>query len=120
MRQVTTSSDVAAFVTDHLKESVLGARLNVVEGPADVSVSGEIRQFFVNEMSTYSGELSLLIHAKNGAGEELWTAIVAGDSSRWGRSYSAENYYETMSDMVFQATYNLLSNTGFREALGKR
>ena len=120
LRQVTTSSDVAAFVTDHLKESVRGAGLNVVEGPADVSVSGEIRQFFVNEMSTYNGELSLLIHVKNVAGKELWTGIVAGDSTRWGRSYSAENYYETMSDMVLRATYHLLSNAGFREALGKR
>lgn len=120
LRQVTTSSDVAAFVTDHLKESVHSAGLNVVEGPADVIVSGEIRQFFVTEMNTYNGELSLLIHVKNSAGKELWTGIVAGDSTRWGRSYSAENYYETMSDMVLRATYNLLSNPGFREALGKR
>ena len=120
LRQVTTSSDVAAFVTDHLKESVHGAGLNIVDGPADVSISGEIRQFFVTEMSTYSGELSLLIHVKNNAGKELWTGIVTGDSTRWGRSYSAENYYETMSDMVLRATYNLLSNAGFREALGKR
>ena len=57
---------------------------------------------------------------KDSAGKDLWTGIVNGDSTRWGRSYSAANYYETMSDMVLRATYNLLANAGFREALGKR
>jgi hypothetical protein len=50
----------------------------------------------------------------------LWAGVVTGDSTRWGRSYSAANYYETMSDMLLRATYNLLANSGFRDALGKR
>lgn len=42
-----------------------------------------------------------------------------GDAERFGRSYKADNYCETMSDMVIRATYNLLANAGFREALQK-
>ena len=118
-RQVTTSSDVAAFLVDHLKETLHHAGLNTVDSGADVVVSGEIRQFFVTETNTYSGEVSLLVHVKNSAGKELWTGLVAGDSTRWGRSYTAENNYETMSDMVLRAAYNLIANPGFREALGK-
>jgi hypothetical protein len=118
--QMTTSDDVAAFVTDHLKQSLRGAGLNIVDSGADVSISGEIRQFFVAEMNTYNGEISLLIHVKNSAGKELWAGVVTGDSSHWGRSNSAANYYETMSDMLLRVTYNLLANSGFREALGKR
>jgi len=118
-RQMTTSSDVAAFITDHLKESLHGAGLNIVDGTADVNVSGEIRQFFVTETTTYKGEISLLIHVKNSAGKELWTGAVGGDAERFGRSYKADNYCETMSDMVMRATYNLLANAGFREALQK-
>jgi hypothetical protein len=118
-RQVTTSSDVAAFVVDHLKESLRHAGLNTVDAGADVILTGEIRQFFVTETNTYSGELNMLVHLKNSAGKELWTGMVAGDSTRWGRSYTAENNFETMSDMVLRASYNLLSNPGFREALGK-
>jgi hypothetical protein len=57
IRPVTTSSDVAAFVTDHLKESLHGAGLNVVDSGADVSISGEVRQFFVTELNTYSGRI---------------------------------------------------------------
>jgi len=117
---VTTSSDVAAYVGDHLKETLHAAGLNVVDGPGEMIVSGEIRQFFVTEVNTYGGELTLLIHVKNSEGKELWTGTVSGDSTRWGRSYSVTNYYETMSDMTLRAAYNLLVNSGFRDALAKR
>jgi hypothetical protein len=119
VRQMTTSSDVAGFVTEHLRDSLRGAGLTLVDGGADVSISGEIRKFFVTEMNTYNGEISLLIHVKNSAGKELWVGVASGDSTRWGRSYSAANYYETMSDMLLRATYNLLANPAFRDALGK-
>jgi hypothetical protein len=119
VRQVTTSSDVAAFVADHFKDTLRGAGLNIVDGAADLNISGEIRQFFVTEVNTYGGEISLLIHVKNSAGKELWTGVVTGDSTRWGRSYSAANYYETMSDMALSATHNLLATAGFHDALAK-
>jgi hypothetical protein len=120
VRQMTTSSDVAAFVTEHMKDTLRRAGLNIVDDGAEVVLSGEIRQFFVTEVNTYGGELSIMVHLKNTAGKELWTGVVAGDSTCWGRSYSAENYYETMSDMLLRGAFNLLSNPGFREALGKR
>jgi hypothetical protein len=118
-RQVTTTSDVAAFVTDHFKESLHAAGLNIVDGAADVTISGELRQFFVTETTTYKGEVSVILHVKNSAGKDLWTGVVGGDSGRFGRSYKADNYYETVSDMVLRASYNLLSNQGFRDALQK-
>jgi hypothetical protein len=120
IRPVTTSGDVPGFVTDHLRETLRGAGMNTVESGADIIISGEIRQFFVTEMSTYDGEISLLIRVRNGGGKELWTGVVAGGATRWGRSYKAENYYEAISDMVLRATYNLLANPAFREALAKR
>jgi Uncharacterized lipoprotein len=119
VRSVTTSSDVAAFVGDHLKESLHGAGLNIVDSGADVIVSGEIRKFFVTELSTYNGEITLLLHVKSSDGKELWTGIASGDATRWGRSYHAANYYETMSNMVLSATYNLLNNPSFRDSLAK-
>jgi hypothetical protein len=119
VRPMTTSTDVAAFVTDHLKDTVRSAGLSVVDSAADMNVSGEIRKFFVAEDSTYNGEISLMIHVKDGAGKELWAGIINGDATRFGRSYKAENYFEVMSDMLLRATYNLLSSDGFRAALAK-
>jgi hypothetical protein len=114
---VTTSSDVADFVTDHLKDTLRGAGLSIVDGPGDVTLSGEIRQFFVMETSLYHGEMSLLIHAANAQGKEIWSGVLLGAAERFGRSYKADNYYETLSDVVVRASYNLLSNPEFRQAL---
>jgi hypothetical protein len=114
---VTTGDDVGAFVTRHLTELMQKAGLPIAEGPVDVTLSGEIREFFVMETGTYRGSVSLLVHAKNAQGRELWSGIIAGDAQRFGRSYKAENYYEVISDMLIKAAYNLMSNPGFHQAL---
>jgi hypothetical protein len=69
------------------------------------------------ETGTYRGSVSLLVHAKNAQGKEIWSGIIAGDAQRFGRSYKAENYYEVISDMLVKAAYNLMSNPGFHQAL---
>lgn len=117
VRTVTTSSDVAGFVNEHLQASLRSAGLNIVEGPADIVVSGEIRQFFVTEVNTYNGGISLLLHIKNSVGKELWSGTVNGEAGHFGRSYRADNYYETFSDMVLSAAHTLLGTGGFRDAV---
>jgi hypothetical protein len=117
---VTTSGDVAAFVTDHVKEQLHIGGLNIVDGPADMTLSGEIRQYFVTETSTYHSELSLVLHLKDAQGKEVWSGVAAGSADRFGRSYKAENYYETLSDAVIRATHNLLSNPSFTDAFQRR
>jgi len=118
-RPVTTKDNVAEFVTLHLRESVHGAGVTTVDDAGDVSISGEIRQFFVTETNLYHGDLSLLVHVKNSQGKEIWSGIIPGGAEHFGRSYKADNYYETMSDMVMRAAYNLLANADFRAALQK-
>jgi hypothetical protein len=117
---VTTSSDVAAFVTEHLREIMHGAAINVVDGSGDVTLSGEVRQFFVTETNLYHGDLSLLVRLKNAQGKEIWSGVIFGGAEHFGRSYKADNYYETMSDMVLNAAHNLLTNSAFNEALKSR
>jgi hypothetical protein len=118
-RPVTTKDNVADFVTLHLKESVHGAGVTTVDDAGDVSISGEIRQFVVTETNLYHGDLSLLVHVKNSKGKEIWSGIIPGGAEHFGRSYKADNYYETLSDMVMRAAYNLLTNADFRAALQK-
>jgi hypothetical protein len=113
---VTTSGDVAAFVTDHVKDTLHQAGLNVVDGPGAMTLSGEIRQYFVTETGTYQSQLSLILHLKDAQGKDVWSGAVAGGTERFGRSYKADNYYETLSDAVIRTTYNLLSNPGFTDA----
>jgi len=119
-RPVTTSSDVPGFVADNMKGAMRGLGMGIVDSGGDVMLSAEVRQFFVTETNTYQGNLSLLVHLKNAAGKEIWSGVILGAAEHFGRSYKADNYYETFSDMVLHATYNLLANPGFHEALAKR
>jgi len=118
-RPVTTSSDVGGFVTEHLKDTLRAGGLNAVDAGGDVTLSGEIRQFFVNEVNVYRGEASLVLHLKDAAGKELWTGVIVGDAERFGRSYRADNYYEVLSDTLLRAAHNLLANPTLHQALEK-
>jgi hypothetical protein len=119
-RPVTTADNVAEFVTVHVAGAMSTAGLSLVDGNADFTVSGEIRQFFVTETHQYLGEMSVLVRVRNAAGAEVWTGIVSGSAENFGRSYKPDNYYETMSDMILHTGYNLLTNPGLRSALQRR
>jgi|SRR6185437_9197706 hypothetical protein len=118
-RPVTTNQNVADFVTLHLKDTVHGAGVNVVEDGGDVSVSGEISEFFVAETNQYHGNLSMLVHVKV-KGKEVWSGVITGAAENFGRSYKADNYYETISNMVQSAAHNLLASAAFHDAVTKR
>jgi hypothetical protein len=114
---VTTSDNVAAFVTQHFAEMLQKGGLTLADGSVDVTLSGEIRDFFVAESPSYRGSVTLLLHAKNAQGKEIWTGTVTADAKRFGRSYNAENYYEVLSDLLIKAAYQLLRNLDFQKAL---
>jgi hypothetical protein len=116
---VTTSSDVAAFITEHFRDTLRSGGLNAVDDAGDLTLSGEIRQYFVTEVNVYRGETSLVLHLKNSTGKEIWSGVITGDAERFGRSYRADNYYEVLSDTLLRAAHNLLANPGFHEALDK-
>lgn len=114
---VTTADNVAAFVTQHLGDLLQKGGLTLTDGPVDVTLSGEIRDFFVTESPSYHGSISLVLHAKNAQGKEIWSGNVEGEADRFGRSYKAQNYYEVMSDMLIKASYRLLDNPEFQKAV---
>lgn len=120
IRTVTTSSNVPEFVTQHMKEVMHAAGVQTVDGSdADIIVSAEVQEFFVTETDQYRGRLKLLVTARNSQGKEIWSGLIFGGAENFGRSYKADNYYETLSNMVLRATYNLLANPGFHQAMQK-
>jgi hypothetical protein len=120
IRTVTTSTNVPEFVSQHMQDIMHGAGVQTVaSADADLLVSGEIREFFVTETDQYRGKLGLFVTAKNSQGKEIWSGIILGGAENFGRSYKADNYNETFSNMVLRATYNLLANPGFHQAMQK-
>jgi hypothetical protein len=116
-RKVTTPDDVSAFVTDHMKALISRVGIDVVDSGGTAILKGEIKQFFVDETETYKGDVRLRLTLTNPAGNVLWTGTTGGAAVRFGRSYKAENYYETLSNSLIDATSHLLQDAGFRKAL---
>jgi len=116
-RKVTTQDSVAAFATEHMKELFSGAGISVVDSGGSAVLKSEIQQFFVDETETYKGDVRFKISVTDAGGKLVWSGITGGTATRFGRSYKADNYYETLSDSFIQAVFNLLHNPGFRTAL---
>ena len=119
-KPVTTKDDVGVFVTTQERQLFGRAGLNIVDTDGDVIVSGEVRQFFVEETNTYKGEVVLHVTVRNRAGATLWEGNTSGTASRFGRSYKMENYYESLSDSLIDATSTLLKNQEFMQSLAKQ
>lgn len=118
-RTVTTQDDVGAFVATHMRQVFNRGGLTTVDSGGDVVVSGEVRQFFVEETDTYKASVIVHLTVRNGAGTVLWEGDVAGSASTFGRSYSLANYDQVLSDSIIDATATLLKDHEFRTALAK-
>jgi hypothetical protein len=118
-RVITTHDDVPAFVTEHLKQLIAQAGINVVDAGATRILRAELKQFYVEEIETYKGDVRLVVNLTDPGGRSLWTGTTGGSAQRFGRSYKADNYYETLSDSLIEATSNLIRNPGFHDALVK-
>jgi len=116
-KTVSTNDNVAAWCTSRLKALLGQFGLNVVEDRAEVTITGEVKRFFVAETHVYEGDVRLKIEVMDKDGKTLWLGLTGGTVNRFGRSYKAENYYEALSDSFLGAVQNLFQNDGFREAL---
>ncbi|MDB6013648.1 MAG: hypothetical protein JWL65_5898 [Gammaproteobacteria bacterium] len=118
-KPVTTSDDVGAFVSTHMRDLFSQAGVKTVDTGGDVVVKGEVRQFFVRETHTYKAEVSIHLTVVGRDGTTLYSGVTSGEASRFGRSYVLENYYEVLSDAVVNATSSALQNVEFQKALSQ-
>ncbi len=77
----------------------------------------DLRRFWTQESSMYRGTINVNAELTDPSGKQLWQGGIAGDSKRFGRSLSPENYQETFSDASIDLVHNLLSSEGFIRAL---
>jgi hypothetical protein len=118
-KPVTTSDDVGAFVSTHMRELFNKAGLNTVDSDGAVVVKGEVKQFFVEETGTYRADTVVHLTVVDRNGKTLWSGTASGDATRFGRSYKAENYYEVLSDALVNTTSSMLQSAEFQKALSQ-
>lgn len=116
---VTTQDSVVEFVRDKIGDLLFDMGFKVVKSDGEFRLEGELRKFYCEEDSTYKAETVMIVKLIDGSGNAVWESLITGDSTRWGRSYKDENYYESLADSLVEATHNIASSSDFRRALRK-
>jgi hypothetical protein len=116
-RPVTTTDDVGAFVSTHMRELLGHAGVKTVDSDGSVKIKGEVRQFFVSETHTYDSRVIVHLTVEGRDGSTLWSGLATGEESRFGRSYKLDNYYEVLSDAIINAVTSMLQSSEFQKAL---
>jgi hypothetical protein len=117
-KPVTTSDDVGAFVSTHIRQLFDAAGMKTEDGNGKVVIHGDIKKFFVREESTYKSVVQIQLTVLNDNGKVLWKGLASGEATRFGRSYKAENYYEVLSDAVVNTVSSMLQAADFQKAMG--
>jgi hypothetical protein len=116
-KPVTTTDDVGAFVSTHMRELFARAGIKTVDRDSAVIIKGEVTQFFVRETSLYRSEVAVHLTVVDRNGKTLWSGTASGEATRFGRSYELENYYEVLSDAIVNTVSSMLQSAEFQKAL---
>ncbi len=116
-RPVTSPDDVGAFVSTHMRTLFERAGLKTVDANGSVTIKGEVKAFYVRETSTYKAEVAVHLTVIDASGKTLWNGLASGDATRFGRSYTRENYYEVLSDALVNTVSSMLQSAQFQNAL---
>jgi hypothetical protein len=113
---VSTPDDVAAFLTGRFREVLKANGVSMVASGATRVISAEVRRYFVTEGETYKADVVLRFTVEDGAGRTLWQGTSEGHANRWGRSFSEQNYQESLCNAFLEATKDVMRNREFLDA----
>lgn len=116
-RPVTTTDDVGAFVSTHMRQLFNSAGLKTVDSGGTVTIKGEVTQFYARETSLYRSEVAVHLTVVGRDGKVLWSGTASGEAKRFGRSYKLENYYEVLSNAIVNTVSSMLQSAQFQKVL---
>jgi len=116
---VTTKQKVADWLKGRVAKVFSQFGMNVVNSKGTFFVDAAIVKFFVTEGSRYNADVTLRITLTAKNGTVAWKGTTTGNSTRLGRSYKAENYYEALSNATISAIHGLLNDDSFKRAVLK-
>jgi hypothetical protein len=111
----------ADFVHDVLEEELKNFGVELTDTPeaADRMIAVDLTKFWVEEGNNYVAEVKGTARVRDKSGKELWKGTVGGDGRTFGRSLSAENYNEVLSDGTRRLVGSLVANPKFQQALAR-
>lgn len=117
---IKSESDVISYLQETLRAVATDWGLKPAT-PADRVLAITVTRFFVDESnkalgSVYTSEVKLAFAVHDAKGKTIDDGIASGESTRYGRARSSDNYNEVLSDALKDAFANLLSDPGLQTA----
>jgi uncharacterized lipoprotein YajG len=118
--QVTTSSDVAAWVQDGVQTMLTQNGFKLGSGPKlSITVDTVHTKESVWHRSSYDAQVVLKGQLLSPSGNSCWTETIQGRDGAYGYSASVENYQQALNNALDTASLNLAQLGSFKEALCK-
>ena len=114
------SQEVLSSIEKAFKKEFSRAGLNVVDdkGKAQRIVQVSLMNLWVQEKNTFDAVVVNHVEVKDKMGKVLYSQGFKGAATRWGRSYSADEYRKVISDAVVELLKNMFKNDAFMKSLG--
>lgn len=116
---VTTSDDVAAWLTERFGLILQEFEVATVKEGGALTLEADIVRFYVTETTAYTADIGLKMRARSKTGEVIWEGVIAVGNRNQGGPYKAEHYYEALSNTCVDAVKALLKSDAFIEAVRK-
>ena len=118
-KPVLTRDDPAAFVRGVVVQQLQsrGAMIVPTGTPVTRQIALQLFNFYTTESNMYRTAVQLRAQVLGEGGKVLLAGVLNGANEKWGSSYKAENYQESLSDATSDAVMSLLNDPGFVAAL---
>jgi hypothetical protein len=115
----TTSRPPEEFLRDAVSRGLATAGITIAPDRTGATkvLNLALKKFWVEETGTYQGTITADADLRDATGGRLWQGQVSGNNKRFGRSLSADNYDECLSDASIDLVQNLLRNEAFTAGL---
>jgi uncharacterized lipoprotein YajG len=118
--EVTTSSDVAAWVQDGVQTMLTQNGFRLGSGPKlSITVDTVHTKESVWHRSSYDAQVAFKGQLLSPSGNSCWTETIQGRDGAYGYSGSVENYQQALNNALDAASLNLVQLGSFKEALCK-
>ena len=113
---VRTSMNVGQYAASKMGDMLRAAGARLTEQPV-AGIEVDLVEYNVVEGGSFKGTVRLHVTVKQGTSPTGWAKMYEGTSSRWGRSHSAENFNEALSNALAEATQKMLADEELGHAL---
>lgn len=105
-RPFRTTTNVAAFCTDHVRELIAGSGMKLTDDGQYV-VQGELEELLVKEGSRFDGEVRIKFRVFT-IGQPAFEQTYIGSGSTFGGTHNPENVNEALSQALLSAVSQFL------------